>query len=355
MSIHDCPSFVFRNYLALNRSEGEIVPLRFTPKQLALYAGFPAFRIRSRCPSGVCIDVRTDAAALDLVVEVANRVRPRGFFDLFIHDRFVRSIELGNDNDVPHRYEIRLHAGDPRDSDDSRDSGASGDSRDPRDSRDSGMRRITLYLPHNMEIIIRDLQWIDGDRLEATEPSSKKLLCLGDSITQGMDASCPSLTYPVRLSRRLGVDLLNQGVGGHYFDADSLDIWDPSYRPDLITVAYGTNDWKKWSSIGEFSLRIRHYLDRVIELFPSSPVFVITPLWRADCYENAEMGSFGQLIAAIEEAAGGRHPDLRVVRGLDLIPHDRALFPDRIHPNDDGFAIMADKLYDACAAQLASF
>ena len=88
------------------------------------------------------------------------------------------------------------------------------------------------------------------------------LVFIGDSITQGMDARGPASAYAVQLARVLDVELLNQGVGGHIFDLDALDDELP-YHPDIITIAYGTNDWSRDTTREEISSRVERYLTRL--------------------------------------------------------------------------------------------
>lgn len=320
--MRECSSILFRNHLSIEETASGIRPLRFSSKQLAVYEDSPIFKPRSLSPSGICIDVWTDAIKLTMEVEIRNRMRPLGYFDLFVNDQLKQSIEVGdpemNPDNLPYQYCFHLQA-------------------------DAGeCQRITLYLPHNMELIIRDLNWEGASRIEAVTPPRRNLLCLGDSITQGMTAHHPSCTYPVLLARALDVNLLNQGVGGYYYEANSLDM-DLDYQPDLITVAYGTNDWRRYTHIEQFKTQVTAYMRKLAQLCPTSRICVITPLTRLDKHLPTEIGSFDLLVRTIEEACSG-YAHIEVIRGLDLIPNDPAMFADLAHPLEAGFAIMAERL-----------
>lgn len=298
-----------------------VVPLRFTEKQFAEYDRNPVFAIRSRCPAGVCLDIMTDAALLTLEVEILQWVRPYGYFDLYVDDRFVRSVGDHDADGRIRRYTFELL-----------DSSIDSSSR---------MQRVTIYLPHNVELAIRDLLLSGGASLEAVPfRNSRNLLCLGDSITQGMDAVRPSHTYPVLLSRHLDMHLLNQGVGGYYYDDRSLDEELP-YEPDLITIAYGTNDWGKHARVETFEASVATYLRKVAATHPDARIAVITPLWRRDADQAKPMGTFEQLTAAIASACRGIQ-SIRCLPGSELFAHDPALYADGVHPTDAGFQAMAD-------------
>ncbi|WP_164821736.1 SGNH/GDSL hydrolase family protein [Paenibacillus koleovorans] len=208
---------------------------------------------------------------------------------------------------------------------------------------DAGHReeaRVTVYLPHLAEISLHSFRLADGASASPAHAESRNLLCLGDSITQGMDAKHPSATYPVLLARQLGMNLLNHGVGGHIFDKSSLDR-DLPYRPDLLTVAYGTNDWGKYESLAEFRLACDAYIAELVEIYPEADITVLTPIWREDWKQARPMGSFAELSRTIADVCGG-YPGVRVVNGLELVPHQSRFYGDgRLHPNDEGFAHMA--------------
>jgi lysophospholipase L1-like esterase len=314
---------LFRQPLSIEVTPAGAMPLRFTPKQLAEYAKTPTYGLRSLCPAGICLDVVTDAAQVTLEVEALQFVRNYCYFDLYVDDRYVTSVgEHGADPGV-HRYRFDLAAA----------------SKEPQ--------RVTIYLPHNVQLLIRDIAWSEGAKVEAVAPYARSLLCLGDSITQGMDAVHPSGTYPVLLARGLGMNLLNQGVGGYHYEADSLDPdMAAAYTPNVITVAYGTNDWGRWGSTQELSVQATDYLQRLTAINPAARVFVLTPLWRVDRDEPKTMGTYEAMVATIAEACS-RFPAARLIDGSDLLPHDPGLLADKVHPTDRGFRHIADSLLRA--------
>ena len=108
------------------------------------------------------------------------------------------------------------------------------------------------------------------------------------------------------------------------------------FVPDLITVAYGTNDWSKTDEPG-FRVRSREFYETLSKKYPNAKIFAITPIWRADCNEEREFGLFEDVEKDIREAVKGID-NLTVVRGYDFIPKDTSYFADaRLHPNDKGF------------------
>lgn len=205
---------------------------------------------------------------------------------------------------------------------------------------------LRIYLPCVMGVAVGPLS--ANGRVEPIG-QSPVLLALGDSISQGWIVGHPSLSWPARLADDLGLDLVNQSIAGGLFDDGPLvDVGDVVARPSLVTVAYGTNDWAHSPSAPAIEAAAKRYLDRLASVYPDVPTYVIGPAWRADI--DAEMPSgvglpwVGSLLSRLCE----RHGSLRFVEGLDLVPHDAALFADaRLHPNARGAAFLARGVRDA--------
>ena len=61
------------------------MPVRFTDR-LFQYNEDESRRIRSFCPSGVCIELVTDSSFLNLTVKTLDFARNFAYFDLYIDD-----------------------------------------------------------------------------------------------------------------------------------------------------------------------------------------------------------------------------------------------------------------------------
>lgn len=196
-----------------------------------------------------------------------------------------------------------------------------------------GDKRVTVTFPALCTFILRGVEVADGAKLSPMK-KEKKILCLGDSITQGYDAMHPSLTYPCQIGEYFRAEVLNQGVGGAQFWPQTLDGNTP-FAPDAVTVAYGTNDFYR-NGRAEVEKRGRAYMEKLLALYPASRIFLLLPLWRADaaeapggeweaCYET--IGSFARLSR-----------NITVINGKKLVPHLADFYGDgKLHPNDAGF------------------
>jgi len=204
------------------------------------------------------------------------------------------------------------------------------------------MRRIDLYFPILEGAWIKDLA-VNG-QVEPIQPLERRLLCLGDSITQGCLAIYPSRTYVNQIAEALPMDTINQGVAGCTHIAAHLNGIEAIPAPDLITIAYGTNDWFSMPSAEDIRQNIHDYYERLNLAFPNVPTIVISPIWRADMDEMRPGGEFTGIRKMIEEETSD-WPNMSVIDGLTVSPHDSAYFGDEyLHPNDEGFTWMAEKL-----------
>ena len=209
-----------------------------------------------------------------------------------------------------------------------------------------GTHRLTVYFPNLMRMDIKNVYLIGASFAEPVS-SKMKILCLGDSITQGYDAYHSSLSYVNRLSEALDAEILNQAIGAEVFDAEILDKALP-FDPDLITVAYGTNDWAVRASKEEFLDHAERFFQKIKKIYPDKKIVYISPIWRGDYQkpygtQDTAVGAFDEAVKALQNLA--KATGLSVLDGILLTPHISDFFADQIlHPNDLGFGFYAENL-----------
>jgi len=199
----------------------------------------------------------------------------------------------------------------------------------------AGLHLVRLHLHSSRVVALRRIEVLDAKTIEPVPPTSRRLLCYGDSIAQGMEAISPLAPYPTALGEILRADMLNLAIGGHVFDADYLDA-DLPFVPDLVTVAYGTNDWSRDLTAGAIAGQATAFLRRLAAIHPQARVAVLTPLWSDRGQTRKAGGTLPEVCAAIAEAARAE-PGVRVIDGHTLIPNEARYFVDGLHPNDLGF------------------
>lgn len=207
------------------------------------------------------------------------------------------------------------------------------------------IRNVKVYLPVSVEVGIESIELPDGAIVDPLLRPEKRLLCLGDSITQGMNTRSPIAAYPSQLGRLMTMDVLNQGVGGHIFETSWLDT-DFPFRPELIIVAYGTNDWFRGLDRNRIRSNVQAFMIRLREVFPAneSSVVVVGPIWRNDFNTVRQGGDLREFSRVILETAA-EFGDAHTVDGIRLVPSQDWYVEDGVHPNDVGFLHYAVRLY----------
>ena len=205
---------------------------------------------------------------------------------------------------------------------------------------------------------------------------TKKVLFLGDSITEGAGASSLEKRFTDVFARKTGLEIKNYGIGGTRiarkrrpsavpaFDdcfLDRLERMDG--EADLVVIFGGTNDFGHGDApLGEpdsedeytFYGAMRHLLRRAIQKYPEARIVVLTPLHRtSECVTVNEIGLPTNPLkdyvdAEIEVAREFSVPvlDLWSVSGIQpRIPEQcKAFSADGLHPNDRGHERVADCL-----------
>ncbi|MGC4030329.1 MAG: GDSL-type esterase/lipase family protein [Tepidisphaeraceae bacterium] len=193
----------------------------------------------------------------------------------------------------------------------------------------------------------------------ATEPAEPppgvvRVACIGDSITYGAGiANREQNSYPAKLGGLLGdgFAVRNFGVNG----TTALKVSDRpyverpiyakalAYKADVLVMAFGTNDTKpqNWKGADAFTADYKAILADFRKANPAVKVFVCLPV---QCFLDGEWSIRDhvirdEVIPAVKKIAAEEKATVIDLRSALNGKHD--LFPDNIHPNAEGAAIMA--------------
>ena len=215
---------------------------------------------------------------------------------------------------------------------------------------DEGRKQIDLCLPWSVNSVLEELSLDDGAALEPVR-REKKILQFGDSITHGYDALHPAASCSVRLADALGMEGCNKAIGGEMF-CPGLAALPDGFSPDVITVAYGTNDWSNRTE-DVYAENCLGFYKTLRESYPEARIFALLPIWRGDQKPDRKFGDFSRiypLIRGICDGIGG----IDVIDCYDFVPKEADCFADRVlHPNDSGFVYYAENLYAAIRKRLS--
>jgi len=202
-----------------------------------------------------------------------------------------------------------------------------------------------------------------------SETDAKKLVLLGDSIPAGEGASDPSKSYAKLLAAQ-GCDVANFAVGGHKADdllavlAENEDARTAIGRADFIGVSIGGNDLLA-SNVITLVLRLlarkdTRTLDKYIEAFREKFTRIVSELRELNgdavliaqtLYNSMEdvplVGSaYNIAVAKLNQVYYdylAEHPGAYVIADVYGAFKGRGglIHPDRLHPSDEGHAMIA--------------
>lgn len=288
-------------------------PRRFSTAQLALYAKNEGYRIRSIASSGVCIECITDAEAFLLeAMAFSGSSQDLWAFDVLVdHQLYAhREGSIAREKDIVWQQPLP-----------------------------PGKKRVKLCFPHLAGVNVKRFEWVNAS-VVLPVAHRERLLCLGDSITQGYVTHFASYAYPHQLAEALDAVLINQAIGGENFDPPMLD-GNLGFAPTIVTIAYGTNDWRG-KSREAFLRDARDYLVRARSIWPDAWIAVISPIWRPDAAQLTAQFPFEELHSLIEQATEGL--GMTLIDGGCLVPPIGELFHDGVHPNDLGMLLFGKYL-----------
>jgi len=300
---------------------GGWIPRRFTEAQLKTYAGHESFSVRAGASSGCVLELITDAQAFSLKFR-CFQASSRDFygFDLMLNGQLFAHLE----DNVLEKPEGEWHVTLPE-----------------------GEKELKIHFPNLAGVEIFEIILAGANTVKPTG-SKRRILFMGDSITQGYTARFPSGTYAARVAQALNAEYLNQAIGGETFHPEILDE-NFAWNPELIVLAYGTNDWSGKTK-EKFTSDCAEFLRRLTDIFPGTPVAMLTPIWRGDALTKRDDFSFEEAAVIMEELAF-EYPQIKLIRGDFLVPQMPELMEDvRLHPNDLGFVYYAERLLERLRA-----
>jgi lysophospholipase L1-like esterase len=192
-------------------------------------------------------------------------------------------------------------------------------------------------------ILLTAVVLFSGYRIFVSPPQAQKgpipydtIICFGDSLTYGTGAG-PGMDYPSQLSKMIGRPVINAGVPGDT-TAGALKRLEQdvlSRSPDLVLITLGGNDLKN----GVTKDIAFKNLKRIVDSIQGQGARVI----------------IGGIKFPMRDRGFARgYKDLADQTGAVLIPDifkdimgNRKLMSDPIHPNGDGYKMLAEKFYKA--------
>ncbi|MBI3923433.1 MAG: hypothetical protein HY318_18585 [Armatimonadetes bacterium] len=206
-----------------------------------------------------------------------------------------------------------------------------------------GSHTYEILLPVADKVTFCGVELSEGERLSPIKEKPKlRFVPYGDSITQGFWASDPSKTYPYLVARERGWQLVNMGFGSRTATPSDGEAV-AELHPDLVTILIGVNDCLGNAPLSAYRESVRGLISNLRKAKASLPIYVITPLNIPGQWKGTEkIDQYREVLRGVVKESGDAN--LRLIEGPDLIPNATQYFQDGLHPNDAGFALMAERL-----------
>lgn len=211
-----------------------------------------------------------------------------------------------------------------------------------------GEHKVQLVLPWGTEFRLEKVVLSGNARFQPIQ-KAHRAIAFGDSITQGYVSQHPALTYPAFVSLNLDVELVNQGIGGYWFEENSLDEKLAYFQPELLIIAYGTNDFNH-KSLDALRNSTEAYVRRLVRIFPEVPILAVMPIYRggSDFFQLQKLKEYtcdeGKNVLRQVYASC---PNITVLEDT-FFPRTAEFFrEDYLHPNDLGYSIYGKTMVEA--------
>lgn len=182
----------------------------------------------------------------------------------------------------------------------------------------------------------------------------KNIICVGDSITYGYGVS-DSESYPSILAQLMGENtrVLNYGVNGATGTSDnamsysSLSVYSlcQESEADVYVVMLGTNDahenfWDKEKYISS----MKSMLDAFKSANPNAEFYLMQPpaVFSSGISDDIIKGELHDAVSELAKEYKAKLIDLYA-----MTENNESFFSDGVHPTVEGYATIAQKVYDA--------
>lgn len=285
----------------VEEKENGLAFFKTTQKQVdAWTAHSETLGLRAKCPTGIRLDFETDSHYVEVKFSDAHRA------EILINGLYAGVI----DNGVIYK------------------------------KLPCGMNRVTVVFPSHDSVPILESVSLGDNAVFSPHVYDKKILFIGDSITQGWNSGIDCASYAWRTMLSLNADCVINGIGGAYYAPDTFDSID--FEPDTVVVAYGTNDYGHYKTKDEFSVAVKEHLALIKNEYSDSRCVCILPPPRFDLEKQRSMGTFDECRDIVR--ANALETGFEIVDAYKLLPANMEFFADALHPNALGFSYYAENL-----------
>lgn len=197
---------------------------------------------------------------------------------------------------------------------------------------------------------------IEGEQFrppKAKEVPKLKYLAYGTSITQGINATSPDLTYVKQVAWRLGTDVINLGaMGSAYCEKEIADYIASRKDWDFASFCVSANMLNQGVSAEDFFHAAEYFICTVAKSNPAKPIICISLfptlsdlgyVWP-DRKPKATSNEYRNVLKRIVD--NSKFNNLHYVDGTQLLRSHYGLCHDLLHPSNNGMIEIGENLSD---------
>ncbi len=179
-------------------------------------------------------------------------------------------------------------------------------------------------------------------------PGGKTVAFYGDSYTLGTGASDPAKRWSTIVSAERGWNEVNPSVNGLGYVNNRAMLQGPDLvdqviaaKPDIVFITMGLNDnFSMPARAGDIRAAISKDFTALKSALPDARFVVVEPFW----YMDDRPPSVEQIIGWVKSASAMIDADYIPDASHWLAGHPEWMASDGIHPNDQGYREMANRM-----------
>ena len=315
----------WKGAVSLEKSGGVVRPWRIPHREKAFYPAELAQHAAS--PAGVRVCFATTSTVLRGGVEPPESA---AWPDLIVDGEPVERV----DSDAPGEFAFALPG--------------------------EGRKTVELWLPLAAPFGLAYLEIDVGTALEASVNSQPRWVTYGSSITQCSSAASPAQTWPALVARTRQWDLTCLGFGGQcHLDIEMARLL-RGLPTDCISLCAGINIYNQTSlNQRTFGSALSGFVRLIREGHPKIPVLLLSPIFGCEREETANATGWtladyrGEVHHVADRIRSNGDNALYDLDGLELLgAGDAGHLPDSLHPDAEGYRIMADRFLEKTSEML---
>jgi len=211
-------------------------------------------------------------------------------------------------------------------------------------------KTIELYLSQSHAVTVTGLYIGEGATFEIPPVDRPRWITYGSSITQCAAAASPAQTWPALVARGQRLHLTCLGYSGNCSIEPMVARMIRDLPADFISLCLGINIYGQNSyNMRTFRPAVIGFIEIVREKHGDIPLVVMSPIYcqPREVTENKVGLTLVQIreeiAAAVQSLQNRGDRNLHYISGLDIFgPEYAHHLPDQLHPDADGYRIMAE-------------